>query len=256
MKSSVTIEDLLDRYRKKEELTKTNMVDCKMSGDKQGAENNPEIVQEPEILALQLKRYTHNDWKGAIPNTSKIEQWIAFSSKLNLKRIPSWGIKDTVQEYSLRGVIEHSGKTTKEGHYTAYVREGDYWTQWNDETSANISWEEVQAKQAYILIWEKIEEATGDNGWIADPITEEDLIRREKRVRWRHELSADMETPITKSETCDMEVDPKCKKRKRSDSVNLMREDKGRRVVINAEKRKKTSTKEDCTEQDNSQQAL
>ena len=77
---------------------------------------------------------------------------------LNLKRMPSWEIQGTVQKYMLKGVIEHRGKTINDGHYTAYFRQGEKWTQWNDENSEEITWEEVQSKEAYILIWEKMEE--------------------------------------------------------------------------------------------------
>ena len=61
------------------------------------------------------------------------------------------------ETYILRGVIEHIGKSTKEGHYNAYVRTGKEWVEFSDERSSKASWEEVKNKQAYVLIWEKID---------------------------------------------------------------------------------------------------
>ena len=208
MKSPKTIEDLLEKYKKKEHLEKTNEVYCTECGDKQCAEKNLEILEGAAILALQLKRYKEGHMKdnGAKTTAEKVEKHIAFSRELKLKRIPSWGIKDTVQHYKLRGVIEHTGKTTKDGHYLAYVREGNAWTKWDDDTSSIIPWKKVQRKQAYILIWEKTEEK---------PIL--DVNESDK----------------------EMELDMKNKKRKRAEHRNLMQEKGTRKEVGHAEKRKK-----------------
>ena len=208
MVSPKTIEDLLEKYKKKEHLEKTNEVYCTECGDKQCAEKNLEILEGAAILALQLKRYKEGHIKenGAKTTAEKVEKHIAFSRELKLKRIPSWGIKDTVQHYKLRGVIEHTGKTTKDGHYLAYVREGNAWTKWDDDTSSIIPWKKVQTKQAYILIWEKTEEK---------PIL--DVNESDK----------------------EMELDMKNKKRKRAEHRNLMQEKGTRKEVGHAEKRKK-----------------
>ena len=50
------------------------------------------------------------------------------------------------QWYELKGVIEHIGKSTTEGHYIAYKSDEDKWTEWNDEFSRTITWEEVRNK--------------------------------------------------------------------------------------------------------------
>ena len=45
------------------------------------------------------------------------------------------------------------------GHYFAWVRQkGQTWFKWNDETGTEVTWNEVQKRQAYILIWEMIDE--------------------------------------------------------------------------------------------------
>ena len=140
------IEHLLERWREKEELSTSNKVMCKTCGAKQRVEKNLDVLEGPAILQLQLNRYSKNDWEksGKIPEVHKIERHTVFELELSLKRKPRWGIDGWYQQYKLRGVIEHKGKTTKEGHYHAYVREGDKCTQRSDENSIDITWEEVQ----------------------------------------------------------------------------------------------------------------
>ena len=77
-----------------------------------------EVIEGPATLALQLKRFqTNNESQtGAPPGKEKINRKIVFSNTLCLKRVPRKGIHSIVQKYKPRRVIEHIGKTTKEGH--------------------------------------------------------------------------------------------------------------------------------------------
>ena len=52
----------------------------------------------------------------------------------------------------------HEGSTPRKGHYVAYVREGNQWTKWDDENSKPVLWNEVEKQQAYILLWERVED--------------------------------------------------------------------------------------------------
>ena len=108
---------------------------------------------------LQLKRFLVNEGEeGTIPTTAKIEQNIEVARRLRLKRNNCQGLVSDEQRYELKGIIEHIGKYTNEGHYIAYTLEEDRWTEWNDEYSRRIKWEEVKNKQAYLLFWEGIDE--------------------------------------------------------------------------------------------------
>ena len=168
---------------------------------------------------------------GEVSNIVKIERKVAFDRKLNFKRSPSFGIEGKVQQYKLRGVIEHTGKNTNEGHYHAYVREGDNWVWWSDEKSKAIHWEEVKEKQAYILIWEKSENKTEsfELGTREEPITDAELEERESndaeaRVKLMNSL-----TPMNiAEENNEMIIDSKGKKRRREEHKNIMsRKSKG-----------------------------
>ena len=96
-KSRKTIEELLDTYRRKEELNESNKVHCTTCGNKQIAWKNMEVIEGPAILVLQLKRYkTNSESQSTAPqDTVKINQKFAFSDTLNLKRVPKKGVKTT-----------------------------------------------------------------------------------------------------------------------------------------------------------------
>ena len=52
-----TLEEMLERWRKKEELTKANKVNCKTCGNRQNTERNLVVIEGPAILIIQLKRW-------------------------------------------------------------------------------------------------------------------------------------------------------------------------------------------------------
>ena len=143
---------------------------------------------------------------------------------MNFKRIPRVGIKEDVQRYRLRGVIEHSGKTTKEGHYVAYVREGEKWTRWDDETSTVIPWNDVKDKQAYILIWERSEDE-GEEHWAN---SDQKLGGRSRECMEgvgsaEKGIVTKVDVPTRENqENSDMEIDTKGKKRRREEHVNIL----------------------------------
>ena len=70
-----TIEELLEKWRKKEELTKSNKVVCETCGDKQKSWINLELIEGPAILAIQLKRYKNKkrSESEALPEAIKIK---------------------------------------------------------------------------------------------------------------------------------------------------------------------------------------
>ena len=165
---------------------------------------------------MQLKRYKKNNGSEnrETSKTIRIERKIEFSRKLNFKRTPRYGIKEAVQRYELKGVIEHSGNTTKEGHYTAYVREGESWMQWDDETSAAIPWREVKDKQAYILIWERCEDE--DEEHRANNDQKFEIMRRECMQGVGNEENGNVRkvavSKIETQENNEMEIDAHGKK--------------------------------------------
>ena len=54
--------------------------------------------------------------------------------------------------YEFASVVEHLGSTMKGGHYVSYVHSGSF--KWcNDEVITETTWEHVEARQAYLLVY-------------------------------------------------------------------------------------------------------
>ena len=143
-------------------------------------------------------------------------------------------------------MIEHTGKNTKEGHYIAYVREGESWTQWDDETSTAIPWREVKDKQAYILIWERSQNK-GEEQWPKSEHKPDVNSRECQEGEGNEEKSTAAKDGVSNPENQvnnDMDIDMKRKKRKREEHVNVLARRMGRDKGIKAEKRKKINSLE------------
>ena len=74
----------------------------------------------------------------------------------------------------------------------AYVREGDQWIQWNDEVGVPVTWQTVKEKEAYILLWKRMEVqddlvhtsmTTEDEGWKAEKEMDIEVEDLEKWLR-------------------------------------------------------------------------
>ena len=150
------------------------------------------------------------------------------------------------QRYELKSVIEHIGKSTSEGHYIAYTWDQDCWTEWNDEISRIISWEEVKNKQAYLLFWERIDDGANYNCESKD--VQNEIAFRETEVENKGAGKKWNSNPIKKTvQTVEpqeegafkMDVDGQSNKRRREEDENLMGEEANRRMEKRVEKRQK-----------------
>ena len=74
---SDSIEDLLKRYREKEDLRSTNRLECTKCEGLQDGEKNMELMEGPKILIMQLKRYQKkkevNKSNVALPNSASVK---------------------------------------------------------------------------------------------------------------------------------------------------------------------------------------
>ena len=62
-------------------------------------------------------------------------------------------------QYHLNGIVVHRGQNLANGHYIAYVRNGNDWVELDDEVATSVAWETVKTQQAYILFFETDHEA-------------------------------------------------------------------------------------------------
>ena len=148
------IEKLLTSSETWKNLPKGNEWYCKTCEELREAERQTTVVFAPPILAIWLKRFSWNDKEGGT-GAKKITDTIKFKENLDLecKLLPL----ATKTSYRLNAIIEHNGTNTGNGHYVAYVREGDQWKMWSDDVGEPVTWETVEKSEAYIMIWERIE---------------------------------------------------------------------------------------------------
>ena len=152
-KGTVSIEDLISIWRKKEILVEENEYKCINCNEKTKSVKSLEISNAPSILVAQIKRFEYTiEGKGR-----KLCKLIKFTDKLNIN-------VDTLHEganlitYNLKAVISHVGDKISGGHYIATTRfdtSSDIWHTYSDSNCKAISLEQVQKQQAYLLFYEK-----------------------------------------------------------------------------------------------------
>ncbi|VAH23751.1 unnamed protein product [Triticum turgidum subsp. durum] len=126
------------------------------------------ISKAAPLLTIQLKRfdYSHPD------RPDKLEEHVRFQDTLDITKFMDPGHQaDDGYKYRLVAVIVHSGPTLHEGHNFAYVRASQIacqqqesrgtptWFRASDESITEVSLEEVLECQAYILFYERVEQA-------------------------------------------------------------------------------------------------
>ncbi|MFH4984599.1 hypothetical protein AB6A40_011308 [Gnathostoma spinigerum] len=62
---------------------------------------------------------------------------------------------DEHRVYTLNSVVEHQGAGLDHGHYIAFVRgfDGKGWYMFDDDTCQRLPFEQVQKRQAYLLVY-------------------------------------------------------------------------------------------------------
>ena len=159
-KKPATREELLQSYARWQTLTEGNEFNCLICKKRTNANRRTSVVYGPNILAMQLTRFKRTETNG-IATTAKVDTKVQFKERLRLECKRSTIAQQ--QNYRLRGIIEHKGTSTENGHYVAYVREGNEWTQWDDEDGTPLNWETVAEKEAYLLLWEREEDWRAEN---------------------------------------------------------------------------------------------
>ena len=138
-----TIEDALAGYYRSEELE--TLYACEDCDETQRARKELALNELPQLLVLQLKRFTSN---GA----TKDPRPISFECTLDVR---DHSVAGTDGKYDLMAVLVHAGSELRRGHYYICVRFGEQWLKFNDSTVTPVSWDAVQKEQAYLLFYEK-----------------------------------------------------------------------------------------------------
>jgi ubiquitin C-terminal hydrolase len=125
-----TLEESFEKFLEVEVLEGDNAYAAEGHG-KQRARKGIRFGELPPVLHLQLKRFEYDPY---IDNTVKVNDRFAFPEHLDLRKHfkPPGGSPDP--QYSLYGVLVHSGDVSG-GHYYAFLRPttGKQWIRFDDE---------------------------------------------------------------------------------------------------------------------------
>ncbi|XP_076275810.1 ubiquitin carboxyl-terminal hydrolase nonstop isoform X2 [Rhynchophorus ferrugineus] len=154
-RSPCSLVDCLERFTKAEYLGSNAKIMCETCESKQESTKQFKIKTLPIVISFHLKRFEH--FKKA---ETKISTAISFPEMLDMSPFMSKRKKDTFfpsdYRYSLFAVINHTGNSLNQGHYTAFVRQQhNFWYECNDEVITRANLDEVLNSEGYILFYHK-----------------------------------------------------------------------------------------------------
>uniref|UniRef100_A0A1J3D4T6 Ubiquitin carboxyl-terminal hydrolase n=1 Tax=Noccaea caerulescens TaxID=107243 RepID=A0A1J3D4T6_NOCCA len=146
---SSSVKESMQKFFQPEILDGNNKYRCGSCKKLVTARKQMSVLQAPNILVIQLKRF-----EGIFGG--KIDKAIAFGEILVLSSFMSKASKDPQAEYKLFGVIVHSGFSPESGHYYAYVKDSlGQWYRCNDSFVSLSTLQDVLSEKAYILFFSR-----------------------------------------------------------------------------------------------------
>jgi ubiquitin carboxyl-terminal hydrolase 36/42 len=108
-----SVEDAIRYFTKSEQLTNGNEWKCEKCSKKVRATKQMTFSQLPNVLVLQLKRFSFGNMFG------KITKHINFQPEIT---VSTNAANNNKYRYVLTGIIVHFGQSTHSGHYIAYIK--------------------------------------------------------------------------------------------------------------------------------------
>ena len=145
-----TVIRCLEHFTKLETLGNSNAYHCDKCNRKCEATKQLLIHTLPNILILQLKRFSFLGMHGG-----KLSKHIAFDMQLDMSAFLSRKALggDGAAIFDLYGVLVHRGSSAHCGHYYSFVKHKDKWIKLDDSTCNPVSASEVLNQHAYILFY-------------------------------------------------------------------------------------------------------
>ncbi|KAG8386519.1 hypothetical protein BUALT_Bualt03G0156900 [Buddleja alternifolia] len=146
---SGSLREALQKFFQPELLDGNNKYKCDNCKELVVARKQMSILQAPNVLVIQLKRF-----EGMFGG--KVDKPIAFDEILELSNHMCKASQDQHPEYNLFGTVVHSGFSPDSGHYYAYVK--DAFARWyccNDSYVSVSTLQEVLSEKAYILFFSR-----------------------------------------------------------------------------------------------------
>lgn len=144
---SNSLKEAMKKFFQAEILDGNNKYKCERCKKLVTAKKQMSILQAPNILVVQLKRF-----EGIFGG--KIDRMIAFEEILVLSSFMCKASQDPHPEYSLFAIIVHSGFSPESGHYYAYIKDAvGRWYCCNDSYVTLSTLQDVLSEKAYILFF-------------------------------------------------------------------------------------------------------
>ncbi|KAL9432932.1 hypothetical protein AB3S75_027863 [Citrus x aurantiifolia] len=145
--NSCSLKEAMQKFFQPEVLDGNNKYKCDNCKKLVSARKQMSILQSPNILVIQLKRF-----EGIFGG--KIDKAIAFEEVLVLSSFMCKASQDPQPEYKLFGTIVHSGFSPDSGHYYAYIKDAiGRWYCCNDSYVSVSTLQEVLSEKVYILFF-------------------------------------------------------------------------------------------------------
>ncbi|KAI7697433.1 Ubiquitin carboxyl-terminal hydrolase 48 [Sarcoptes scabiei] len=122
------LDECIENYFIEERLEGSNKYACQVCDCFREARRCIELRKLPPFLNLQLMRF-----ESANGLNKKINSFLKFPDKLNMKKFLKSDITDEDIIYHLYAVVIHEGQTANSGHYITYIKKNNFWFKFNDE---------------------------------------------------------------------------------------------------------------------------
>ncbi|XP_038690735.1 ubiquitin carboxyl-terminal hydrolase 25 isoform X2 [Tripterygium wilfordii] len=150
---SNSLKDAMQKFFQPEILDGSNKYKCENCKKLVAAKKQMSILQAPNILVIQLKRF-----EGIYGG--KIDKLIAFEEVLVLSSFMCKTSQDPEPKYNLFGTIVHSGFSPESGHYYAYIKDAmGRWYCCNDSYVTVSTLQEVRSEKVYVLFFTRTNES-------------------------------------------------------------------------------------------------
>ncbi|XP_057474340.1 ubiquitin carboxyl-terminal hydrolase 25-like [Actinidia eriantha] len=150
-----SLRESLQKFFQAEVLDGNNKYKCENCKKLVSARKQMSLLQAPNILVIQLKRF-----EGILGG--KIDKTIAFEEVLVLSNYMCKASLDAHPQYNLFGTIVHSGFSPDSGHYYAYIKDAmGRWYCCNDSFVKLSSLQDVLSEKVYILFFARTKQRPG-----------------------------------------------------------------------------------------------
>ena len=145
-----SVQEGLQQFCAVEQLNGANKYECCRCKRLVDATKRFAFRQAPNVLTIQLKRFHGNGY-------DKNSKMVSYTPQLDLAPLMIGKPKHIEAKYNLTGLIVHSGRDTRCGHYYAYVKNSNgTWSLKDDSSQRVVRMSEVLAQRAYVLFYTRI----------------------------------------------------------------------------------------------------